>query len=89
MSQGHPGTAFRRSIQRGNLVVAEIEARELGQLDLDEALELTVLVTLHEPERGRPYAVRRLKRWLEDAGVPTIEEAAVVAACPAAWRLGS
>jgi len=43
-AQGHPRTAFRRAIERGNLVVAEIEAREVGQLDLGEALELTALV---------------------------------------------
>jgi hypothetical protein len=57
---GHARAAFRRAIERGNLVVAEIEAREVGQLDLGEALELTALVALRDRERGRRYAERLL-----------------------------
>jgi hypothetical protein len=56
-SQGHARTAFRRALERGNLVVAEIEAREVGQLDLDEGLELTALVALRDPRRRK--CVRR------------------------------
>jgi hypothetical protein len=41
---GPPRTASRRALERGNLVVAELEAREVGQLDLAEALELTRLL---------------------------------------------
>src|SRR5262249_14500313 len=36
----HARAGFRRAIERGNLVVAELEARDIGQLDLGEALEL-------------------------------------------------
>jgi hypothetical protein len=83
-AQGHPRTAFRRAIERGNLVVAEIEARDVGQLDLGEALELTALVALRDRERGRRYAVRWLKRWLEETDAATLDDAALVAGCLAA-----
>jgi hypothetical protein len=90
---GHARAAFRRAIERGNLVVAEIEAREIGQLDLGEALELTALVALRKRERGRRYAVRWLQRWLDDAEAPTIDEAVMVAGCLAAlggpWHLAA
>jgi hypothetical protein len=58
-AQGHPRTALRRALERGNLVVAEIEAREVGQLDLGEALELTALVALRDRERGRGFEISR------------------------------
>jgi hypothetical protein len=64
-------------IERGNLVVAEIEARDIGQLDLGEALDLTALVALRDRERGRRYAVRWLVRWLEETDASL--DAAVVA----------
>jgi hypothetical protein len=31
-SQGHPRTVFRRALQRGNLLVAELTAREVGHI---------------------------------------------------------
>ena len=80
-SQGHPRTAFRRAVDRGNLVVAEIEAREVGKLDLSEALELTALIALRDRERSRRVAARWLQRWLEETKTPTIEDAAMVAGC--------
>src|SRR5262245_5378862 len=43
-AQGHPRTIFKRAIERGNLVVAEATAREVGRLTLTEALELTALI---------------------------------------------
>jgi hypothetical protein len=82
-SQGHPRTAFRRAIERGNLVVAEIEARDIGRLDLGEALELTALVALQDCERGRRYAVRWLAKWLDDTEA-SLDEVALLVACLAA-----
>ena len=48
-AQGHPRTIFGRAIKSRNLVVAEMTARELGRLSLDESLALTALVACQEP----------------------------------------
>jgi hypothetical protein len=81
---GHARAALRRAPERGNVVVAEIEARDAGLLDLDEAVQLTALIALRDPARGERYAVRWLARWLEEAKAPTIDEAVLVASCLAA-----
>jgi hypothetical protein len=83
-SQGHPRAAFRRAIERGNLVSAELEAREAGRLDLGEALELTALVALRDRPRSRRLAARWLRRWLEERPAPLIDEAVMVAGSLAA-----
>ena len=71
---------FRRAIERGNLVVAEITARELGRLDLLDALELTALIAKRDPRvRGRRAGARWLRRWLDESDSPTIDDAVVVA----------
>jgi hypothetical protein len=83
-SQGHPRTVFRRALERGNLVVAETTAREVGHIDLGEALELTALTALHDRSRGGRLALRWLQRWLAEGNTPAIDEAAMVAAALAA-----
>jgi hypothetical protein len=42
-AQGHPRSIFNRAVERGNFVVAEATARELGRLTLEEALGLLFL----------------------------------------------
>ena len=37
---GHPRAIFRRAIERGNLLVAETTAREIGRVTLVELLIL-------------------------------------------------
>jgi hypothetical protein len=41
-AQGHPRTIFKRAIERGNVMLAETTASELG-LTLEEALQLVLL----------------------------------------------
>ena len=72
-----------RALERGNLVVAEIETREVGHLDLGEALDLTALVALRDRERGRRFAVRWFGRWLTETD-PTLDAVVMVAGCLAA-----
>jgi hypothetical protein len=50
-SQGHPRTVFKRAVANKNLLVAEITAREIGIVSLEEALSLVVLVAELRPER--------------------------------------
>ena len=83
-SQGHPRTVFRRALERGNLLVAEATAREVGVLDLREALELTALVAERDRPRSQRYTVRWLARYLDAVDAPTIDEVAFIAACLAA-----
>jgi hypothetical protein len=57
-SQGRPHTVFRRALERGNLLVAEATAREVGRISLAEALELTFLIAQKEPGRHPRVAAR-------------------------------
>jgi hypothetical protein len=50
-SQGTAHGRFQRAIRRRHLFAAELAARELGNLDLAEALDLTLL--MHEQARSR------------------------------------
>jgi hypothetical protein len=61
-SQGHPRTIFHRALSRKNLVVAEVTAREIGTIDLGEALGLVCLVAEKAPNRVDAYARRFLVR---------------------------
>jgi hypothetical protein len=64
-AQGHPRAIFKWAVERGNLVVAEATARELGKLSLEEALRLLFLYAEKEPSSSVrpadawPRAVRR------------------------------
>jgi hypothetical protein len=50
-AQGHPRGIFTRAIERGNLVIAEASAREVGRLTLEEALRLLFLYAEKDPRR--------------------------------------
>jgi hypothetical protein len=65
-AQGHPRRIFATAIERGNIVMAEATARELGRITPEEALALTALVAEKDPERRSRFAVRWLRRLLED-----------------------
>ena len=84
-SQGHPRTTFRRALERGNLLLAETTAREVGHVDLREALELAALIAHHDPRvRGRRASARWLRRWLEERPRATIDEVVMIAGLLAA-----
>jgi hypothetical protein len=48
-AQGHPRRICQTAIERGNIVLAEATAREIGRISLEEALALTALVAEKEP----------------------------------------
>jgi hypothetical protein len=52
-AQGHPRTIFKRAIEHGNVTVAQVTARELGRIILDESLALTALVAEKDPGVAR------------------------------------
>jgi hypothetical protein len=64
---GNPRAHFKRAIDRGNLVVAEITAREIGRINLVEALELTALLAKRDPKRHKRFASRWLWRSLGES----------------------
>jgi len=74
---------FQRAIEHGNLIVAEITARELGRLDLADALELTALIALRSRERGGRASMRWLRWWL-GSREPALDETTMVVGCLAA-----
>jgi hypothetical protein len=80
-SQGHPRTVFRRALEHGNLMLAETTAREIGHVELSEALELTALIALHDVARGERAALRWLQRWLAETPNVTIGAVSLAAGC--------
>jgi hypothetical protein len=83
-AQGHPRAIFARAIERGNVVIAEMAAREVGSLTLGEALALTALVAQKDPGRRSRYVLRWLRRLLEEDECLTIDEAALAVSALAA-----
>jgi hypothetical protein len=63
------------------VVAAVSAARELPQLSLLDALDLTLLVARKDPARHPRLAARWLLRYLEEHPAATIEEAALAASC--------
>jgi hypothetical protein len=61
------------------VVAALAAARELPQISLVDALELTLLVARKDPNRHSRVAARWLQRYLEEDPEATIEEAALAA----------
>lgn len=56
-------------------------AREVPQLGLGDALELTVLIARNDRSRYQRVAARWLQRLLEEDPALTIEEAGLAASC--------
>ena len=64
--------------------MAVAAAKDLPQLSLADALELTVLVARKDPARHPRVAARWLLRWLEEDPHAMIDEAVLVASSLAA-----
>jgi hypothetical protein len=78
---GHPRAIFRRAIERGNLAVAEVTAREIGRISLVEALELTALIALKDSRRHGRAGARWLRRYLDENERAGLDDVAFVAGC--------
>jgi hypothetical protein len=75
---------FRRALERGNYLVAVTTAREVGQVDLREALELLNLIALNELRLYDRAAKRWLSRLLEERPELTVVNVQLAAASLAA-----
>ena len=78
-SQGRPCGIFKRALQRRNVVGALAAARELPELGLIDALDLTMLVARNAPGAISESQPRWLLRYLEEDPEATIDEAALAA----------
>src|SRR6266545_7102281 len=65
-AQGQPRARFRRAIERRNLLGAETAARQMGVVDLAEALDLVCLVAEVAPARLDGFARRWLARLADE-----------------------
>jgi hypothetical protein len=72
-AQGQPRARFRRAIQRKNLLGAETCAREMGVVDLAEALDLVCLVAELAPARLDGFARRWLARLADEQALTLAE----------------
>ena len=67
-------------LERDNLVLAEVTAREIGRVTIPEALELTALVARKQPDRYGRFAARWLCLYLEEHETTTLEDVALLVA---------
>jgi hypothetical protein len=65
-SQGTAHGRFQRAIQRRHLLAAEMAAREMGGMNLAEALDLMCLVAEIDPARLDAYGRRWLARLADE-----------------------
>jgi len=65
-AQGHPRAIFKRAIERGNVLIAEMAAREAGNLTLAEALDLLCLYAYARDAKFERAAVKWLGRFIEE-----------------------
>lgn len=86
-SQGTAHGRFQRAIQRRHLNAAEMAAREMGGLSLDDALSLCELLASLDPARYERAALRWLQRFIDER-LPPITEVALAAAALAEVRHG-
>jgi hypothetical protein len=87
-SQGTAHGRFTRAIKTRNLFNAELAARELGGLALDDALDLVVLIAETKPERLDRAAVRWHGRLAVESQLLTLAESQLALAALAALPSG-
>jgi hypothetical protein len=86
-SQGTAHGRFTRAVASGNLREAEMAARELGGLSLEDALKLCVMLAERDPQRFERAALRWLERFIGER-LPPISEVALAATALAELRHG-
>jgi hypothetical protein len=79
-SQGSATTRYRRGIETKSIVLAELAAREMGHVPLDDALALVTLYATAGSPKAEPAAVRWLARLALERPRTTIGELQLAAA---------
>jgi hypothetical protein len=87
-SQGTARGRFGRAIQRRHLTAAEMAAREMGGLSLDDALSLCELLGELDPDRFERAALRWLQRFADERQ-PALAEVVLAASALAEVRHGT
>ena len=77
-SRGTAHGRFTRALARRHLNAAEMAAREMGGLSLEEALSLCALMAELDPARYERAALRWLQRFI-DGRLPPLAEVALAA----------
>jgi hypothetical protein len=86
-SQGTAHGRFQRAIQRRHLNAAEMAAREIGGLSLEDALSLCELLASLDSARYERAALRWLQRFVDER-LPPLAEVALAASALAEVRHG-
>src|ERR1700745_2236920 len=79
-AQGHARTRYRRAIERKHLMGAEMALREMGAVDLLEALDYVALLADLRQARAPRAAVRWHGRLETEAPMLTLPESALALA---------
>ena len=82
--EGGARVAFVEALQRGDVIAANAAAKEMGGLDLGDALALCVVLAERDPARYRLSAPRWVSRFVDECGDVSVEEAQLVQAAFAA-----
>jgi hypothetical protein len=86
-TQGTAHGRFQRAIARRNIFQAELAARELGGLNLADALSLCELLADADVARFERAALRWLERFIDER-LPPLAEVALAASALAEMRHG-
>jgi hypothetical protein len=79
-AQGSLHSQYRRAIERKNLMAAEMALREMGAVDLLEALDYVALLAELRPAKAPRAAVRWHGRLETEAPMLTLPESALALA---------
>jgi hypothetical protein len=86
-SQGTAHGRFQRAIRRRHLTAAEMAAREMGGLSLEDALSLCALIVDLDRARAERAALRWLQRFVDERS-PPLTEVSLAASALAELRHG-
>ena len=79
-SQASPSTRFRRALETRSVFLAELSAKEMGHVPLDDAVGLLLLYAEREPAKLERAALRWLQRLVVEREDVTLGELQLAAA---------